>query len=287
MFLDGTLRASAGGSGSFSGELLVALDAENRNRDTSGVQPASVLGIPVGPRQVVLTDSTVPAIPEGLKPGDPVPGDRNGFAARQVYPSTLTKFTLAVRDNPQGRVSFSSTQPETPVFSVGSTLTVQAAHIVQAGTLKAPLGAIALQAADTLTLSPDSLTSTSMQDQLVPFGRVELGREWIYGLDSGGLRQNLVFAAGRNAFPEQRVSLVAPRIALKQGAVVDQSGGGDLLAYEFQPGLSGSRDVLDPVVSPGLFAILPAAGGRRRRITRVSWRPKALLTRREPRFDLG
>ena len=47
-------------------------------------------------------------------------------------------------------------------------------------------------------------------------------------------------------------------IDIAAGATIDLSGGGDLLAYEFVPGVGGSRDVLSASVRPDEFAIVPS-----------------------------
>lgn len=184
------------------------------------------------------------------------------LSARQIYAPTLNQFTVAVRDNPEGSIRIDAVGTPAPVLSAGSRLRFEAADIVQSGVLKAPLGEIVLDASRELTLEAGSITSTSLESQIVPFGRVEIGTDWVYGLDAngaGGLRLVFTEQANRPAdpLPEQQVELRAPSVTLAEGAVIDQSGGGDLLAYEFQSGLSGSFDVLDSSVAPRNFAIVP------------------------------
>ena len=172
----------------------------------------------------------------------------------QLYPTTLSQFTLAVRDNPSGRVVFERTGRDTPVLSAAGRLTVEAPVIDQGGVLKAPLGEIVLNAAQRLTLQEGSRTSVSAAGQRIPFGRTELsGRDYAYVLDSAS---TLIFATP----PEKRIDLSAPDINFAAGATVDLSGGGDLYAYEFIPGPGGSRDVLDPANAAGTFAVLPSLG---------------------------
>lgn len=176
--------------------------------------------------------------------------------AAQVYPTTLTHFTLALRNNPDGRLRFESSGMPGPVLSAGGQLTAAAPVIEQAGVVKAPFGGITLAATERLTLAPGSLTSVSPDGATVPFGRTELsGRDWAYPL---GNNVNLIFEAP----PEKRIALSAPDVQLAAGAVVDLSGGGDLYAYEFIPGPGGSRDVLDAANAPGTYAILPSLGSQ-------------------------
>jgi filamentous hemagglutinin len=187
------------------------------------------------------------------------------FTARQLYAPTLHQFTVGVRDNPEGRIVIDAVGTPAPVLSAGSRLTFEAADILQRGVIKAPLGSIVLDADRNLTLASGSLTSTSLENQIVPFGRVEVGTDWVYALDAnaaGALR--LVFTEQSNRaaddLPRQNVNLRAPNVQLAEGAVLDQSGGGDLLAYEFQAGLGGSFDVLNPAVAPNNYAIVPLLG---------------------------
>ena len=95
-----------------------------------------------------------------------------------------------------------------------------------------------------------------------PFGKVELGKDWVYQLSQQTrIPSRLVFTEQTNraadVFPSSLVKLVGPDVSLLKGAVVDQSGGGDLLAYEFLPGLNGSTD---PLAGSGVYAILPQLG---------------------------
>jgi filamentous hemagglutinin len=184
------------------------------------------------------------------------------FSARQIYAPTLNDFNVRVRDNPEGRIVIDAVGTPAPVLSVGSQLQFEAPDILQGGVIKAPLGEIVLNASRDLTLERGSLTSTSLENSIVPFGRVEVGTDWVYGLDAAGSAGvRLVFTEQSNRpadeLPRQRVELKAPSVTLSEGSVIDQTGGGDLQAYEFQSGLTGSFDVLNPSVAPGNYAIVP------------------------------
>jgi len=171
--------------------------------------------------------------------------------ARQIYPSTLSDFTLAVTGNPSGTLQILGNGSDTPVLSAGGKLTLSAPNIVQDGVLKAPLGEIALAAANALTLGAQSMTSASAQGQIIPFGITSNGKNWLYALD--GLT-NLPIAAP----PQKRVTLNGHDISVQNGAKVDISGGGDLFAYEFIPGPPGrSVDVLAAGYSSTGYAVLP------------------------------
>ncbi len=198
----------------------------------------------------VQSDPTSPVLTGSLT----TTGDL-AFAARELYPTTLSQFSLNVVQNSLGVISLDSTAAPEPILSVGGALTLQAPTILQRGTLKAPLGSLTLAASNQLALSAGSLTSTSLDGSTVPFGRVELGKDWVYMLP--GSAGELVFTNKTRTLPSQHILLSGPAVTLAAGSVVDESGGGDLLSYEFQPGLSGTKDVLAAGGLANTFAIVP------------------------------
>jgi hypothetical protein len=84
---------------------------------------------------------------------------------------------------------------------------------------------------------------------VLPFGHIQLG-SWVY--EMGGVQIAAPDLAGRG------VDLEARDLDIDAGATVDIKGGGDLYAYEWQPGTGGSRDALAAGKTPGLYAILPS-----------------------------
>ncbi|EIC28274.1 filamentous haemagglutinin family protein [Methylomicrobium album] len=179
------------------------------------------------------------------------------IAASQLYPATLTDYTINVSGGDRTVRIESSGGASAPVLSAGGSLTVNAPNIVQAGALKAPFGTLALNAEQTLELAPGSLTSVSGDGLTVPFGQVSGGMNWLYPLDTTGAINRLI-----DTPPEKRLTLTGQDIAMRDGAKVDLSGGGDLYAYEFIPGPGGSTDVLNPN-SAGFtqqFAVIPGLG---------------------------
>ena len=113
-----------------------------------------------------------------------------------------------------------------------------------------------LVADETLVLGRGSLTSTAATGQLIPFGRLEAGEDWVYALQEQRFR---VFTGSNSeTLPQKRVNLDGADIQVRDGAVVDVSGGGDLLAYEFVPGVDGTHDLLDSNVSPNFSPFCPA-----------------------------
>ncbi len=140
--------------------------------------------------------------------------------------------------------------PAPAPFSYGETLTVSAPVITQAGVLRAPLGGIRLNATESLTLAPGSLTSVSAEGKVMPIGAVSGGFVSPFPIESDqATLDNLL-----SRHPGKSVEMNAPTVRVLAGATLDVSGGGDLSAYEFIPGNGGSADLLR---SAGFFAVLP------------------------------
>ena len=169
--------------------------------------------------------------------------------ASQIYPSTLSQFTFAVKNNPDGQINITGANTDTSPLSAAGNLTFKAPVINQNGVLKAPLGIISLIADTSLTLGPNSVTSVSAAGQLIPFGVIQGGLDWLYPLTNP---QNLVF----NTPPEKQIILNAPAINMEKGSKINIAGGGDLFGYEFKPVTDGFPDYL----AQGGFAILPTLG---------------------------
>lgn len=173
--------------------------------------------------------------------------------ADQIYGATLSDFTLAAEGDAERVLRIEATgEPRATVLSAGSHLTLSAPTIQQAGVLRAPFGTIDLKGQD-VQLESGSLTSTSAEGAIIPFGTTQAGKDWVYSLRS----TSTLVVGDTTALPEQTVALDGERVSINNGAVIDVSGGGDLLAHEYVPGPTGSRDVLSALEQPGQFAIVP------------------------------
>lgn len=161
--------------------------------------------------------------------------------ASQVYPATLTDYSITLTGAGSTLSIQSSGSPRDPAYSAGGSFSLNAPNIVQAGVLAAPFGQLNLNASQLLQLSSNSLTTVSGDGLTVPFGRGSGGLNWLYPLDSSGLLNRVI-----DTPPEKRIALSGPNLRLQPKATVDISGGGGLSAYEFITGPGGSSDVLDP-----------------------------------------
>ncbi len=174
------------------------------------------------------------------------------LAAAQVYPTTGTSFVVASAV-PTGTIRLARTTADAPAtpYSAGTDLSLQAATIEQGGILRAPLGTLRLgantplvsatglalaPATATLHLASGSLTSVSADGLSIPYGITTDQTEYFF---------TPTVAAPLTQPPGAVLRLGGANIALDTGATVNLKGGGDVYAYEFVPGVGGSRDVLD------------------------------------------
>ncbi len=176
--------------------------------------------------------------------------------ASQVAPATRTEFTIAVKDIPdapdhQGRLTVSG-NGRTPgaVYSAGGQLTLEAQHIHQGGTVKAPLGQITMNAGRSLTLAAGSTTSVSGSGQTVLYGGTDSGTQWLYNDGDGAKPITTLTEQGKT------MTLNAPTLDVQAGATVDLRGGGDVRAVEFVPGNGGDNDITK---AANTYAIVPAS----------------------------
>jgi filamentous hemagglutinin family protein len=236
----GTLHVSAGLVDLFGG---LALDgfASSRIASTGDIRAIGV-----------QTEST------GSEPTQPISGQLEAsgsltLQAAQVYPTTLTEYSIDV-SGPNGLLTIlPGGTPVTPL-SAGGMLTLSANSINQAGTLQAPFGRLVLSG-NNVTLAAGSVTSTSGAGETIPFGSTQAGVDWVYPLPLG---QTVVYTS--TGPPSKSIQLQGTQITVAKGATVNISGGGDLQAVEFVPGVGGTIDVLSTAVNPQEFAILPMSG---------------------------
>lgn len=173
--------------------------------------------------------------------------------AAQIYPSTATDFTITA-SGPDSRIEVLNSQniaSQVPMSAVGS-MTLNADSILQAGTLRAPLGQITLNAANELVLASNSRTSVSAEGSLIPYAVTVLG---------GTQLANNVNAVNNflTKIDNKKITLNADDVDLQAGSRVDVSGSGDTFAYEWIQGIGGSVDILG---QSGYYAVLPSLGNQ-------------------------
>lgn len=244
-----TNSSNAAAPAPVAGNTTLQVDADFIDLINS-VNVTGVANTKISARQDIRARGFMPSVTGTLT----VPGELL-LSARQIYPASNSKFLFeAVGADNKIKVQ-SSGEASTPVLSAGGELTLKADEIEQGGVLRAPLGQITLDAADTLTLGAGSLTSVSSEGLLIPYGLTGLG-----GLDWFTPSGQLVASdsAGEPKLPEKKINLKSADVKLQPGATVDISGGGDVLAYEFIKGIGGSQDILGQA---GVYAVMPSMKG--------------------------
>ncbi len=189
--------------------------------------------------------------------------------AARIYPASGTSFTVSVQnyDVATGRATPDGTGKGSIVIqqsglagkplSAAGTLALFADRIDQGGTLLAPFGSIRLGTDGTEGVSPDpisglrpavsssvvlrgsSVTSVSGAGLYLPYGSSTDGTSW---KDPAGTD---ITASG---LPSRSVSMSAASLRVDAGALIDLSGGGDVIAPRWVSGLGGTINYLaDPI----------------------------------------
>ncbi|MDR3663325.1 MAG: filamentous hemagglutinin N-terminal domain-containing protein, partial [Mycobacterium sp.] len=195
--------------------------------------------------------------------------DNLSLTAREVYASTNADFLLislglapSTASGTHNTITFASNglTPYAPL-SAGGAILVDAKTIVQGGALYAPLGTIRLGYSSTdslpsaytkisaittqsVTLAPGSLTSVSAAGLDIPYGTTTDGATWTAW-------------STLTAPPSKLIVLAGNSVTTQAGAVIDESGGGDVYATEFVAGTGGSRNVLTTTTQT-VYALVPS-----------------------------
>ena len=188
----------------------------------------------------------------------------------ELFPSTETSYSILARGGINDTVTIqqAGTRPATPL-SVAGAVSITADDINQNGSIVAPFGTISLNAVapingtatdGVLSLGAGSYTSVSGAGSLIPFGQVNNGTAWVYGLNAAQV--NSITPINITGTPSRQVSLNGSAVRMASGSTVDVSGGGDLYASEFTPGTGGTKDALAGSATTGLYAILPSLRGQ-------------------------
>ncbi|MDP9875864.1 filamentous hemagglutinin family protein [Variovorax boronicumulans] len=192
-----------------------------------------------------------------------VPGDLT-LAAAQIYPATgdsglvqvgqrnvIDKWGTRQAEMDMNRRLVIERVGDTPAMpqSAFGSLTFHAAHIEQRGVLRAPLGGIALgsvfgdTSTSTVQLHAGSLTSVSADGLLMPYGGTQDGLTYLFNGKDVAYRVPGVGPA---------ITLSGHAVDVREGAVLDMSGGGTLTGTAFLAGRGGSTDArMHPLVQVG------------------------------------
>ncbi|MDC8757657.1 filamentous haemagglutinin family protein [Janthinobacterium fluminis] len=188
------------------------------------------------------------------------------LAAAQLYPATGAVATVQagyvggnLDYDPARTLSIGrsgAAEPAAPYSAFGN-LTLGAAVIEQGGVLRAPLGAIALgtesggvRTTKALRLLPGSVSSVSGAGLALPYGGTIDGVSWQY--DGAQVELLGVGGTGQGNNLRQGLSLISRAVDVRDGAVLDLSGGGALLGAAFVSGRGGSIDArYHPLVQNG------------------------------------
>lgn len=209
-----------------------------------------------------------PAVSDIQQRGSLVTAGDLTLRAAQFYPATGTDFAVEIQNTPDGVLRTERSGQSAPVpLSAGGHLRLAAPHIEHGGVARAPFGTLEFAAEDITRTNPDSgadhanaphgtvhllagsVASTSADGAAIPYGQTQVsGREWVAGPS----------ATPVTGTPEASVTLRGDTVQADSGARVVLSGGGDLQAWEWIPGVGGSQDIL--AGGGSRYAILPAAG---------------------------
>jgi filamentous hemagglutinin family protein len=192
--------------------------------------------------------------------------------ATELYP--VTNYAYVIDANPSGLTNAQGQSLTTTLtilgngagsvpLSAGGGLLLDANHIVQDGTVWAPSGDLVigvqdpastlsafglsslalypLVATQSVSLGAGSLTSVSLNGEIVPYGSTTDGLQWNY---SGAPASTGNTVSPLTAPPAKSITIAGTDVSLNSGATIDISGGGTLQASEWMPGTGGTVNVL-------------------------------------------
>jgi filamentous hemagglutinin family protein len=170
--------------------------------------------------------------------------------ARRLFPTTFSRYAVSVLgDDGTIRTAARGDDALAPL-SAGGALSMQAATIDLAGRAFAPQGRIDLDAVGALALRDGARVSVVGGDLPVPLGDTQDQRRLSYAFTAASTRD--VASLPRS------VSIAAESIRIAPGAVVDASGGGEVLASSFVASSRGASDLLQ---RPNVYAVIPGLNG--------------------------
>ncbi|MBU0481328.1 MAG: filamentous hemagglutinin family protein [Proteobacteria bacterium] len=170
------------------------------------------------------------------------------LTARNIHPTTDSVFTISAGRTL--RTLKSGNTSERPVYSAGGKLTLEGHDIEHRGAVSAPLGEIRLEAdrnSGRVLLGEGSTLSTKAESALL-YG--ELNNESWSHRESKSDSSGFPVASP----PSGVVDIAADEVIQTPGALIDVSGGGSIMAYQFLPGQDGTNN---PLSAENRYIILP------------------------------
>ena len=185
------------------------------------------------------------------------------LTASRIFPTTYSDFTF----HSDGKITTrrSELTDETPVYSAGGRLVLEAQEIDHGGVLAAPMGEIVLcgkdnstdgtasyESAENITLKEGSRVTTA-GDAAVLYGSYNSdGSVWTVPDREGVKGDPILF----ENLPEKKVAIAGDTVVSEQGSTIDVSGGGAVFTYLFQKGVEGT---VDPLKTRGTYVLLPVS----------------------------
>lgn len=185
------------------------------------------------------------------------------MTASRIFPTTYSDFTF----HSDGKITTrrSELTDETPVYSAGGRLVLEAEEIDHGGVLAAPMGEVVLCGKDNSTdeaASYDRAESITLQegsrittagDAAVLYGAYNSdGSVWTVNEREGSNSKDIKF----ETLPEKKVTLAGDTVVSEQGSTIDVSGGGSVFTYLFQKGVEGT---VDPLKKSGSYVLMPVS----------------------------
>ncbi|MEW6380218.1 MAG: filamentous hemagglutinin family protein [bacterium] len=175
--------------------------------------------------------------------------------AERIYPTTLSQVTI--HSDRKVTILPGENTPSSTIYSAGGKLTIEADSIEHRGTLAAPMGEIALcQNGETGEISQSRIylaagsKITTTGEASVNYGDLS-NTSWTIPDKSDKNEPSKKQAA---TLPHNSVSLNSSEIIFDKDALISADGGGEIFAYQFLPGIEGSRN---PLSASGRSVILP------------------------------
>ena len=183
------------------------------------------------------------------------------MTAGQVYATTLSDYTVEGKAGSTLNVlpPTGGSTSQTPLSALAS-LKLNATKVNLDGVIRQPVGSIEVTA-DTLTLGEHAALSISADGVTVPVGMTINNAAWVYspeGQVTGGVPAvgNVVQDITKLPITKQ-IKLNGKTLSLSKSSTVEAQAGGDIVAWQFNPGVGGTTDTY---LREGLFAVLPNYG---------------------------